>query len=515
MSTPRTWIALTTAGLAFCISSQAPAQWSSDPSQNLVVADGASDQVQLKIAPTSDGGFYVSWFDGIASGFDVRLQRLDAEGDEVWAHNGILVADRSFSSTQDYDLAVDASNHALLVYRSTNSQVTASRVTPAGAVDWSADLVASGSPFVAAPKIAPTTDGFIVAAWTQDSDAALMKLDSNGVMQWPSPTIISDAGGQNFSPSDLVPSLSGSVFLSMVRYGGFADPRQLYAQRIDFAGAPVFASPVAVLDSGSLQFGNFPEIVNDGAGGAVFAWYTNSPTLQCSVQHVFADGTQKFVQNGLAVSTNATRLRVSPSVDYIAAVDEIAVFWTETNSMQSQFGLYGQLIATNGARLWGDAGLAVAPLGSDSIDNVTTTALDGDAVVAWIQSPAFGNDPIFAARYDSAGSAVWSPSPIDVSTVASGKSRIDAAVSADGFIAYVWQDDRTDSGDGYAQNVNPDGSLGPAAQPEDLTGDGVVNADDLFQLLGAWGACGGCPEDLNGDGVVNADDLFQLLGAWG
>ena len=51
--------------------------------------------------------------------------------------------------------------------------------------------------------------------------------------------------------------------------------------------------------------------------------------------------------------------------------------------------------------------------------------------------------------------------------------------------------------------------------PADLTGDNNVNSDDLFQLLGSWGACGACSSDLTDDGVVNADDLFQLLGAWG
>lgn len=51
--------------------------------------------------------------------------------------------------------------------------------------------------------------------------------------------------------------------------------------------------------------------------------------------------------------------------------------------------------------------------------------------------------------------------------------------------------------------------------PEDLDGDGLVNAADLAQLLGAWGPCAGCPADLTGDDVVNAADLAQLLGSWG
>lgn len=47
----------------------------------------------------------------------------------------------------------------------------------------------------------------------------------------------------------------------------------------------------------------------------------------------------------------------------------------------------------------------------------------------------------------------------------------------------------------------------------DLNGDGIVSADDLAILLGAWGNTS--PGDLNGDGIVGADDLALLLGAWG
>jgi hypothetical protein len=58
-------------------------------------------------------------------------------------------------------------------------------------------------------------------------------------------------------------------------------------------------------------------------------------------------------------------------------------------------------------------------------------------------------------------------------------------------------------------------ALAPALPCPDLSDDGEVNSDDLFQLLGAWGPCADCPEDLTGDDAVNSDDLFELLGAWG
>jgi len=51
--------------------------------------------------------------------------------------------------------------------------------------------------------------------------------------------------------------------------------------------------------------------------------------------------------------------------------------------------------------------------------------------------------------------------------------------------------------------------------PEDISGDGVVNAVDLGLLLAVFGSAGaGLPEDISGDGVVNAVDLGLLLAAF-
>ena len=46
----------------------------------------------------------------------------------------------------------------------------------------------------------------------------------------------------------------------------------------------------------------------------------------------------------------------------------------------------------------------------------------------------------------------------------------------------------------------------------DLDGSGDVGADDLLQLIGAWGTPDG---DTNGDGTTNADDLLLLISNWG
>ena len=42
-----------------------------------------------------------------------------------------------------------------------------------------------------------------------------------------------------------------------------------------------------------------------------------------------------------------------------------------------------------------------------------------------------------------------------------------------------------------------------------------VDFADLLEVLGSWGACGGCDEDFDGNGVVGFDDLLNLLSKWG
>ncbi|MCI0366150.1 MAG: dockerin type I domain-containing protein, partial [Phycisphaerales bacterium] len=61
--------------------------------------------------------------------------------------------------------------------------------------------------------------------------------------------------------------------------------------------------------------------------------------------------------------------------------------------------------------------------------------------------------------------------------------------------------------------------LGTPIAPGDLTGDGIVNIDDLLALLSDWGSCPApstvCPADLDGDGSVNINDLLMLINNWG
>ena len=446
--------------LVLLVASISHAQWSSDPAVNLPVADAAGTQVQPKVAPTSDGGCYVSWFDG-AGGYDVRLQKLDSAGYEVFAHNGVLVADRGFSSTQNYGLDVDASGNALLVFRDdsiSGIQITASKVSPTGTLLWGASgmQLTSTTAYVAAPKIAGTSDGGAVVAWTQDSTVRLQKLASDGSQVWGSDVVLSTLIG-SYSASDLHDA-GTDVILSIVHQtGDFYSPKHLKAYKFDGMGFNVWG-PVAVFDGGSLQFGNYPTFVPDGTGGAVFSWYDTASQLQCYAQHVLADGSEAFPHNGSAASTNMTRVRVSPSAAFNPSTGETFLFWEEMNASQSESGVYGQKFDSAGNRWWTDDGAVVVPLGSDANTQVRCLTEGAGAFVFWVQSVSFAQDRLYGARLDGAGSI--DVPRFDVASTPNDKSSLVADRSTAGFSILAWKDDRNDAGDIFAQNVNSDGSLG-------------------------------------------------------
>jgi hypothetical protein len=53
--------------------------------------------------------------------------------------------------------------------------------------------------------------------------------------------------------------------------------------------------------------------------------------------------------------------------------------------------------------------------------------------------------------------------------------------------------------------------------PADLDFNGVVDVDDLVELIVAWGDCPRsqpCPADIDGNGAVDVDDLIVLILEW-
>lgn len=510
------------------------AQWSADSSVNLAVADLSGEQTQSKIRPTADGGAFISWFDNRSGGYDVYLQRIDKNGVEQWQHNGILIADRSYSSTQDYGLAVDADGDALITYRddrSGGSQIGANLVSPDGTLLWGAAGVtltsgANGN----SPKCAVLSDGTYAIGWTGATSPAsviVQRLNADGVEQWSPPISLSEPS-RPFNLSDIKEGEDGSVVLLWVRCSGtncVTSNKHLYAQKLASDGSLSWnsGSPVIVFSATSLQTAYFPTMVADGSGGVVISWYETGGSRNAYVQHLDAGGNFLFAASGSAVNTTASVYRISAWADYDRATGETVAVWTQSNTVQSMWGLYAQKFDATGARLWGDNGVELLPMSTNQNSFARVVSYAGGAIASAFDARSVTTGVVIAARLDSDGSPVWTGTAIQACSVDSGKSRLDAAHNGCDLLL-TWGDSRFDARDIYVQNVKADGALGLIVPTiGDMDCSGAVDLNDIEPFVTAvlnadtyntqFPCCSIDSADMNADTLIDGVDVGLFAAA--
>lgn len=456
----------------------AHAQWSDDPAVNLAIADRTADQVVPKIASTSNGGCYVCWFDQASGNYDVYLQHLDNQGLEVWAHNGILVSDNpQNSSLVDWDLIADSQDNAVIVFTDARNgsdlDVYAYKVSPAGDQLWGADgvSISINDDYEPSPVVAEASDGDIVVVWARlpdvgDGSLMMQRLSPAGVERFAVGGIpVETQAGESPAFAQIIPGVDGNVIVSWVRdISTFFSPRHVRANMFDASGAAVWSAPVNVFDAGSVPIAHWPSLVPDGSGGAVVYWHYSSAAFNCHVQHLDTAGNELFPHNGQTVSTSTTMNHLDPALVYNQATGESIVFWNERNLSQSQWGIYAQKLSATGERMWGNTGLVLLPVSTlyRSFPRAVPHA-DG-AMVFLTDEPTgmFDEDRVIGMRLDGDGNHVWPSEIVEVSTVPSEKSRLPITSDTSGVVKLIWEDGRNGNRDVYGQNVNPDGTLGPA-----------------------------------------------------
>ena len=445
----------------------ASAQYSTSAADNYALSTSPSDQDQPKVVRAQDRGVWVSWLDGGSSGWDVRIQRLDANGYPVFQGGGLLVADRSFSSTQDYGLALASNGDALVAYRADAGGATvieAARVSAAGGIEWRT-IVGAAAGSVAAPSIAAVDDGEAVVGWTVNSSVRLQGLTAAGAPRWGAGTLLTPQAGSYRLGNVCASGSRGAVASIVHRTGGPGSPRHLMAQRFDDQGSPLWGvEPLLVFNGPSIQLDALPECHPYGPGGAAIAWSTSGPSPQCFVQTISEAGQPNLILNGAPVSTNTTRGRTDPSL-LVGSFGSLFVFWRETSGSQS--GVYGQRLDAIGSARWGAEGVALVPVGAGDIQQVRAARgfqfTFGGAAVCYTQSLSGTNSIVRAVSVDNAGATVLGPT--DISTAPGSKANLEVTtVGSPPFNGWrsvaVWSDGRTDEGDIYVQNVDASGSLG-------------------------------------------------------
>ena len=454
--------------LAMIISAPLSAQWSDDPMQNLQISSLEGEQTIAKIALSPNGDYYIGYFSSEDGNYNVRLQRLDNQGNKLWGENGILVSDHpSMSWLTDWDMTSDHENHAILTWQDIrsggNNNTVAYRIAPDGTFVWGEDgiMLSNSTAFDVSPKVTVTAVNNAVFAWQSDNAIIMQKISPEGTKLW-GEWGITLTSANTYSWPQLLPVGEDEIIMKFFDDSGpaWAPTRHILAQRFDTDGDPVWPSITIVNDEGNIQaWHQILSFENDGNDGFYIAWhdYTMSATQASSwIQHINSDGEAQFQTNGLLLSTRNNFNQFYPSIARPAEDENVYVYWREVNGDQNQFGIYGQKVSPEGARLWGDEGKIIYAVGSQAYFPLFAGPVEDDVVIIYDN----GSQHLKASRIDNQGDFVWDPSEASLSNVSSSKSHFAYSGFDGNQWVFAWGDNRDGTADIYAQNLRKDGSIG-------------------------------------------------------
>jgi hypothetical protein len=197
----------------------------------------------------------------------------------------------------------------------------------------------------------------------------------------------------------------------------------------------------------------------------VHGWYEIGGARNAYIQHVLPNGTLKFPAPGIA-NTGSTpgRIRIGAGLAYNAASGDYFLASPESDaSPQGNYTCIVNRIDSGGTRQWGNDGAqVVGPSGSNQTSFVQCQTVGDGTYVFGLLAQSSTTHVVFGARVNCDGTIAWSNLP---SATVVAKSRLNSALSTQGFAMLAFGNGATGAVDIQAQNVNPDGSFGYAPPP--------------------------------------------------
>ncbi len=322
----------------------------------IVICDAPEHQAWHALVLDGSGGLIVVWEDERNDHNDLYAQRVDADGNILWAANGVLIA--AEESVQRSPRAVsDGQGGAIVVWvdgRNVNTDIYVQRFNGSGSRLWGTlggIPICTDLDYQRAPRI--TSDGASGAyiTWYDQRGEGLVYIyaqhvDADGNRLWDVDGIpISPVNNDQSNPEIVGDDAGGAVIAWNQRLSG---ENTLYAQRVTSAGAGLW-SDSGVEVSGSIGNLGRPRIVADGEGGAVIAWKADPATTtswtDVYAQRLDANGVSLWAVDGVAV---CTALWDQEHIDLTRSSDgHFILVWDDARE-GSQLDIFTSRVAANG-----------------------------------------------------------------------------------------------------------------------------------------------------------------------
>jgi len=146
--------------------------------------------------------------------------------------------------------------------------------------------------------------------------------------------------------------------------------------------------------------------------------------------------------------------------------------YTYSDCREGDRDVYAQKIDVNGNLLWGEGGKLICRDAGRQEDSEVIYSGNGNWIFAWVdyrRTPdVIEAGDVWALKVDSEGDPLWSPNGEPVCIVEGIQISLRLVDDGAGGVIIVWEDNRNDGNDLYAQHLTSSGQIAPGWSPDGL-----------------------------------------------
>ncbi len=466
--------------------------------ENGVLITGVpGDEYDMAITETiGDGGIIVAWRDERTGGPpDIYAARLDPDGNLPWTAGGVPVC--TATGTQSYQMVVpDGAGGAIVAWqdeRGPAMAIFAQRLDPDGNPLWAVNGDSLFTEINGLQSLLMTSDGAggAIVLWSDyrfgSYDIIGQRIDENGDRLW-------GATGQPMTnltdsqfPQAVIPAGGGEFILA------YRDNRSgnndLYAQKFDLTGAVAWGATGAAMCTDPSSPGNIA-LVADGAGGAIIVWTDyRTGDEEVFVQKVDQWGNGDWAADGVAIADGIPTLG-PPTITTDTEGGAIIGFVAGTLGAGMDIHTTVQRIDADGDILWWPGGILASTGSWPTYSECICPDGEGGAIVLMydFRDTDQGTMALYAQKIDHDGTPRWTAGGRKV-TSGFEDSDVDRTYMTSDLLggAYcVWSDDRNADFDLFGSRINMYGGIGPLSEPPVISSVSDVPNDQGGRLMLRW-----------------------------
>jgi len=418
------------------------------------------------------GGAIITWYDERNSGItgdDIYAQKINSAGIAEWGANGTLICDAT-GHQRNPEIASDGAGGAIITWYDERmgasvDDIYVQRINSAGITQWedNGTLICNADVYQFDQKIISDGAGGAIITWqdlrtfpTTYSDIYAQRIDSAGIIQWDdNGTLICNVIDYQRSPQLVSDGAGGAIITWEDNRDDSTTGFNIYTQRINSAGITQWENNgTLICDENNSQLD--PQLVSDGTGGAIITWQdSRHGTNDIYAQKVNSVGSVQWDTHWTLVC-NATGHQYLPQIVNDGAGGAI-ITWHDERVGPADDDIYAQKKNSMGTSQWDDNGTLICDANSNQLYPQLVSDGAGGAIITW-QDYRFGAYDIYTQKINSVGNTQWNDD--GTLTCNAINSQWYPQITSDnaGGAIIVWQDERvaSDQDDIYAQKIVSD-----------------------------------------------------------